>query len=100
MSSLLAPNASLERLYTGTEWGEGPVWLPEARALRWSDIPNNRIMQYHADDGRTVVYREDAEFTNGRTLDRNGAVVQCSHGRRARSSPTSRRRSRRSTTRR
>lgn len=83
MSSLLAANASLERLYTGTEWGEGPVWLPGARALRWSDIPNNRILQYHGDDGRTVVYREDVEFTNGRTLDRDGAVVQCSHGRRA-----------------
>jgi hypothetical protein len=83
MSSLLAPDASLERLYTGTEWAEGPVWLPGDRALRWSDIPNNRIMQYHADDGRTVVYREDVEFTNGRTLDLDGAVVQCSHGRHA-----------------
>jgi gluconolactonase len=83
MSSLLAPNASLERLYTGTEWGEGPAWLPRERALRWSDIPNNRILQYHADDGRTVVYREDVEFANGRTLDLDGAVVQCSHGRRA-----------------
>ncbi len=83
MSSLLAPDASLERLYTGTEWGEGPVWLPEAGALRWSDIPNNRIMQYDAGTGRTVVYRTDVEFTNGRTLDLDGAVVQCSHGRRA-----------------
>jgi gluconolactonase len=82
MSSLLAPNASLERLYTGTEWGEGPVWLPGLRALRWSDIPNDRIMQYHADDGRTVVYREEAGFANGRTLDLDGAVIQCSHGRR------------------
>ena len=83
MSSLLAPGTSLERLYTGTVWAEGPVWLPSLRALRWSDIPNNRIMQYHADDGQTVVYREDVEFTNGRTLDLDGAVVQCSHGRRA-----------------
>ena len=83
MSSLLAPNASLELLYTGTEWGEGPVWLPGERALRWSDIPNNRILQYHADDGRTVVHRAGVEFTNGRTLDLDGAVVQCSHGRRA-----------------
>lgn len=81
--SLLAPNASLMRLYTGTEWAEGPVWLPDARALRWSDIPNNRIMQYSADDGSTVVYRTDVEFTNGRTLDLDGAVIQCSHGRRA-----------------
>jgi gluconolactonase len=83
MSSLLAPGTSLERLYTGTVWAEGPVWLPGFRALRWSDIPNNRIMQYHADDGETVVYREDVEFTNGRTLDLDGEVVQCSHGRRA-----------------
>lgn len=83
MSSLLADDASLERLYTGTAWGEGPVWLPGPRALRWSDIPNNRIMQYYLDDGHTAVYRQDVEFTNGRTLDLNGAVVQCSHGRRA-----------------
>jgi gluconolactonase len=83
MSSLLAPGASLERLYTGTVWAEGPVWLPDLRALRWSDIPNNRIMQYHADTGETIVYRTDVEFTNGRTLDLDGAVVQCSHGRRA-----------------
>jgi gluconolactonase len=83
MSSLIAPGASLERLYTGTAWGEGPVWLPELRALRWSDIPNNRIMQYRLDDGTTIVYRDDVEFTNGRTLDLSGRVVQCSHGRRA-----------------
>jgi gluconolactonase len=83
LSSLLAPGASLERLYTGTAWGEGPVWLPGLRALRWSDIPNNRIMEYHADDGQTIVFRTEAEFTNGRTLDLHGAVVQCSHGRRA-----------------
>jgi gluconolactonase len=84
MSSLLAPSASLERLCTGTEWGEGPVWLPGIRALRWSDIPNNRILQYRADDGQTIVYRDNAEFTNGRTLDLNGDVVQCSHGRHGR----------------
>jgi len=83
MSSLLAPGASLELLYTGTVWAEGPVWLPAQGALRWSDIPNNRIMHYQADTGETRVYRTDVEFTNGRTLDLDGAVVQCSHGRRA-----------------
>jgi gluconolactonase len=72
MSPLLAPSASLERLYTGTEWGESPVWLPGIRALRWSDIPSNRILQYRADDGQTIVYRDNAEFTNGRTPGLNG----------------------------
>lgn len=79
---LIDSGTEVERLWTGAIWSEGPVWLPELRAVRWSDIWNNRILQYHADDGHTVVYSDAAEFTNGRTLDRQGRVVQCSHGRR------------------
>ncbi|WP_284255623.1 SMP-30/gluconolactonase/LRE family protein [Pseudolysinimonas kribbensis] len=71
-----------ERLWTGSRWGEGPVWLPGLDALRWSDIPNNRIMQWHRETGETIVYDDAPEFTNGRTLDLAGQVVQCSHGRR------------------
>ncbi|UFU07035.1 SMP-30/gluconolactonase/LRE family protein [Ruania halotolerans] len=78
--------AELRRLYTGSVWAEGPVWLPGPSAqgrVRWSDIPNNRILEHEVAAGRTRVYAKDAEYTNGRTLDRGGAVVQCSHGRRA-----------------
>jgi gluconolactonase len=71
-----------EQLWTGSRWGEGPVWLPGLDALRWSDIPNNRILQLHRETGETIVYDDDPEFTNGRTLDLAGQVVQCSHGRR------------------
>lgn len=80
MSDLLAPGAELEHLSTGTRWAEGPVWLPGLRAVRWSDIPNDRIMQLDAASGETTVYRDGVEFTNGRTLDLDGTVVQCSHG--------------------
>jgi gluconolactonase len=73
----------LEKLYTGAVWSEGPVWLPESQSLRWSDIPNNRILEYATATGETRVHREDVEFTNGRTLDLQGRVVQCSHGRRS-----------------
>lgn len=82
LEGLVAPGTPVERLWTGAIWSEGPVWIPQLRAVRWSDIWNNRILQYHADDGSTIVYSDDAEFTNGRTLDREGRVVQCSHGRR------------------
>jgi gluconolactonase len=75
--------ATLETLFTGTAWGEGPAWLPTERRVRWSDIPNNRILEYDATTGRAGVYRTDVEYTNGRTLDHAGAVLQCSHGRRA-----------------
>lgn len=80
--ALLAPGAALERLASGTEWGEGPVWLPDAQRVRWSDIPNNRILEWDQATGATSVFREGAEYANGRTLDLEGRVVQCSHGRR------------------
>jgi gluconolactonase len=83
MPVLVQPGAVLEKLGSGAVWAEGPVWLPEARTLRFSDIPNNRILEYSEHSGELRVYRQDVEFTNGRTLDLDGSVVQCSHGRRA-----------------
>jgi gluconolactonase len=71
-----------ERLWTGSVWGEGPVWLPALGAVRWSDIPNDRILQWDRETGETAVHLHPAEYTNGRTLDLAGQVVQCSHGRR------------------
>jgi gluconolactonase len=80
---LVERSAVLEQLWTGAIWSEGPVWLPKSQSVRWSDIHRNRILEYDARSGRTHVHREDVEFTNGRTLDRDGRVVQCSHGRRS-----------------
>ncbi|MDB6428280.1 SMP-30/gluconolactonase/LRE family protein [Curtobacterium sp. 20TX0008] len=85
MSSLteLVPDPdAVERLATGSTWAEGPCWIPSDRTVRWSDIPGDRILEWHQETGGTTVYASDVEFTNGRTLDRDGSVVQCSHGRR------------------
>ncbi len=79
---VVAPGARLERVWTGGSWGEGPVWLPGTQSLRWSEIHGNRIYEYDSRSGETHVHRQDVEFTNGRTLDLAGRVVQCSHGRR------------------
>lgn len=82
-SPLLAEGAGLERLYTGATWSEGPAWIAETGRVRWSDIPNDRILEFDTATGETAVFRDGAEYTNGRTIDREGRVVQCSHGRRA-----------------
>jgi gluconolactonase len=82
-SGLLTPGAKLERVATGTTWAEGPVWLPDQRVVRFSDIPANRIVEFSEFTGELTVYAEAVEFTNGRTLDLDGTVIQCSHGRRA-----------------
>jgi gluconolactonase len=74
--------AVLERVATGATWGEGPLWLPKERVVRWSDIPGNRILDFEPSSGRMRVHRTEVEYTNGRTLDAFGRIIQCSHGRR------------------
>jgi gluconolactonase len=80
---LLEPSAELQRVATGAVWTEGPVWLPERRSVRFSDIPTNRILEFSEETCDLTVFDDNAEFTNGRTLDLNGNVIECSHGRRA-----------------
>ncbi|MGN7148247.1 SMP-30/gluconolactonase/LRE family protein [Arthrobacter sp. SAFR-179] len=70
----------LECLFTGSVWAEGPLWVPSSQTVRWSDIPNNRILEFDPATGATREYAVGVEFTNGRTLDADGSVVQCSHG--------------------
>ncbi|SDH83089.1 SMP-30/gluconolactonase/LRE family protein [Agrococcus jejuensis] len=81
--TLVAIDAELEQLASGATWSEGPLWIPDARVVRWSDIPGDRILEWDAATGEQRVHRTGVEFTNGRALLADGAVVQCSHGRRA-----------------
>jgi gluconolactonase len=80
LERLVPSGAELTRLWTGGTWTEGPVWIPERSAVRWSDIPGDRILEYSVASGQSSVYAEGVEFTNGRILDQDGTVIQCSHG--------------------
>jgi gluconolactonase len=73
-------SAAIERLHTGCRWAEGPVWFGDGRYLLWSDIPNNRILKWEEETGRTSIWRRPTEFANGNTRDRQGRLVTCEHG--------------------
>ena len=75
-------SATLERLWSGGRWTEGPVWFGDQQRLLFSDIPNDRIMCWSAIDGSTDVFRHGANYANGNTRDRQGRLVTCEHGRR------------------
>jgi gluconolactonase len=75
-------NAALETLVTGCRWLEGPVWFADQQQLLFSDVPSNRVLRWSASGGCSV-FREPAGFPNGHTRDREGRLVECSHGRRA-----------------
>jgi gluconolactonase len=73
-------SAGVERLWTGTRWGEGPVWFGDARHLLWSDIPNDRILRWDEASGAVSVFRAPSNYANGNTRDRQGRLVSCEHG--------------------
>jgi gluconolactonase len=73
-------SATLETLYTGCRWAEGPAWSPGWRSLVWSDIPNDRMLRYDEAGGAVSVFRHPAGYTNGNTVDRQGRLVSCEHG--------------------
>lgn len=77
--SLIMTNASIECLYQGTRWSEGPVWFGDARQVLWSDIPNNRILRWDEETGDVSTFRRPSNHANGNTRDRQGRLVTCEH---------------------
>ena len=73
-------SAAVERLYTGTRWGEGPVWFGDGRYLVWSDIPNDSMLKWEEETGHVSVFRKPSNFANGNTRDRQGRLITCEHG--------------------
>lgn len=78
---VLSPDAPLLCLYEGTLHGEGPIWVPRDECLYWSDVPNRRLLKWHA-DGQVTVAIDGTYFMNGNALDAEGRLVHCEHGRR------------------
>ncbi len=79
LRSLVEPGDP-ERLATGFQFTEGPVWMPEGYLL-FSDIPANRIYKW-SEAGGIEVWREPTGQSNGLTLDRRNRLVACEHSNR------------------
>jgi gluconolactonase len=80
--ALIVPHAKLERLWTGSRWAEGPVYVPAAKHVLWSDIPNDRVLRYDETSGAVSVFEQACGYHNGHSLDLEGRVVACEHGNR------------------
>ncbi len=55
------------------------MWFSELNELRFSDIPNNRIMRWSPVTGLST-FRQPSQRTNGHTRDRDGNMISCEHG--------------------
>jgi gluconolactonase len=89
--ALVPKTAKLEKLADGFSWVEGPVWDQQAKAILFSDIPNNVVHKWKEGDGlteflRPAGYTGSAPFTgrepgsNGLTWDSERRLVLCQHG--------------------
>jgi gluconolactonase len=73
-------SGEVERVATGLQFTEGPVWMPEGYLL-FSDIPANRIYRL-VPGAASTVWRADSGSSNGLTLDRSDLLIACEHGNR------------------
>lgn len=79
-AALIIGHARLETLWTGSRWAEGLVYVPAAKALAWSDIPNDRLPRYDETDGGVSVFEHPCGYQNGHALDAEGRIIACEHG--------------------
>jgi len=77
---LTVSHSKLEKLWTGSRWAEGPVYVPAAKSLVWSDIPNDRLLRLDETDGSVSVFETPCGNHNGHTLDHLGRILACEHG--------------------
>jgi gluconolactonase len=88
--ALVPKDAVLERLASGFNWSEGPVWVSAGPHLLFSDVPENVVYRWKEGAGVTP-FQEPSGYTsgpprpgemgsNGLTLDAEGRLVLCQHG--------------------
>ena len=92
IDSLLPLESKLEKLADGFAFIEGPIWHPDGYLL-FSD-PNLNVIYRWTQEGQVSIYRTKSGYagidigeyfqpgSNGLTLDREGRLVLCGHGRR------------------
>lgn len=93
LDAILTPGTKIERLASGFQFTEGPVWDRNGSYLLFSD-PNNNLIYRWSIDGQISVYRSHSGYTgfnigeygqpgsNGLTLDREGRLTINEHGNR------------------
>jgi gluconolactonase len=75
---IIPVDSSLEKLFSGTVWAEGPVWKEDK--LIWSDVRSNKMYSYNQKSNLSEVFRDPSGFNNGNCLDNEGRLVRCQHG--------------------
>jgi gluconolactonase len=82
--------APLQKLASGFDWSEGPVWIKDGGYVVFSDVPSNTVYRWKEGEGMSVhlkpsgytgaTPRAGEPGSNGLTTDSQGRLVLCEHG--------------------
>src|SRR5947209_13049819 len=78
LSGLIDRDARVERVCTGSQFTEGPIWNPREQCLYFSDIPASIRYRWNAADGVSEA-RNPTNRANGMTYDGAGNLYICEH---------------------
>jgi gluconolactonase len=78
MGAIISDRADFERLGTGFQFTEGPVWHHAGEFLLFSDMPGDHMRRWSAADGITT-FRQPCNKSNGLAYDREGRLLVCEH---------------------
>ncbi|HMD03260.1 MAG TPA: SMP-30/gluconolactonase/LRE family protein, partial [Candidatus Baltobacteraceae bacterium] len=94
IDAILSQSAAIEKVATGFEFTEGPVWVRNGNYLLFSDPNANMIYRWSPGDGQISIYRAKSGYaepdigqyvqpgSNGLTLDSKGRLTIDEMGRR------------------
>jgi len=89
---LIAPDAKIEKLVSGFQWAEGPVWMKrDGGFLVFSDVPSNVVHRYNPGESKVTDFLRPSGYSgekkrggepgsNGLTVDAQGRLLLCQHG--------------------
>lgn len=80
LQAIVDDNAQVEKVASGFEFTEGPIWHPDGFLL-FSDIPANTIYQW-APNEKPKIFRRPSGNANGNILDQEARLLSAEHSNR------------------
>ncbi len=70
---------SIQRVWSGAKWAEGPAWSSQGRYLVFSDVQDNTQYRYLWENGKVTVFRRPSFNSNGNSFDFQGRQLSAQH---------------------
>ncbi len=70
---------SIQRVWSGARWAEGPAWSSQGRYLVFSDVQDNTQYRYLWENGAVTIFRRPSFNSNGNSFDFQGRQLTAQH---------------------